>query len=515
MEDKNYPVGIQTFEEIRKKNYMYVDKTSFIHKILIDKKYIFLSRPRRFGKSLLISTLDSLFSGQKELFKGLYIYDTDWNWEEYPVFHIDFSGNTYFDEQRVEAVLSEYLSLWERRYGYQMPEEDSSERFRTVMRRAYEQTGRQVVVLVDEYDYPLLKALDNPKLQEKIRARLQAFYGNMKAMDKYIRFAMLTGVTKFSKVNVFSGLNNLNDISLENEFNAICGISESELAEYFQDGIHRIAETQTMTVEKVREKLKEDFDGYHFSIEGEGIYNPFSLLNTFDKKRFSDYWFESGTPDLLVKLLKSREYRLSDLPGSRCTESDLKGSDVFLSNPIPLFYQTGYLTIRGYDREFGEYILDYPNREVKESFIKYLVRFYMPPNDGRGFSVARLVNAVRDGDAETFMENMQSFFADFPYDQIPKLEVHYQNVMYIVMKLMGYYVRTEYKTSRGRIDMVIKTNDYIYVIELKLKGSAKDALKQIEEKGYCNPYKADGREIIRIGASFSPDTHELDEYIIE
>ena len=515
MEGKEYPVGVQTFVEIRENGYIYVDKTRYLYNLLSKGKYFFLSRPRRFGKSLLLSTLDSLFQGDRELFEGLYIYDTDWKWERHPVFHIDLSGNAYLREEEIDNVLSEYISIWEDNYGGRQPELEANERFRALIRRAYEQTGKKVVVLIDEYDCPLIRTLNDHQLQDKFRRKLQAFYGNLKTMDRYIHFAMLTGVTKFSKVSVFSGLNNLNDISLEEDFNAICGISESELGVYFHEGIRKIAAKQEMSVEAVKEKLREDYDGYHFSITGEGIYNPFSLLNTFEKKRFSDYWFETGTPDMLVTLLKTRDYRLSTLPGSRCTEAELKGSDVFLSNPVPLFYQTGYLTIKGYDREFREFILDYPNREVKESFIKYLVQFYMPRGEGGSFSVSKLVNAVRDGDAETFMENIQSFFADFPNDQLPNLEVHYQNVMYIVMKLMGYYVSTEYKTSRGRIDMVIKTLDYIYVMELKLNGTAEDAVRQIEDKGYANPFKSDGREIIRIGASFDPQTHELDRYIIQ
>lgn len=514
MEEKHYPVGFQTFEEIRKENKVYVDKTAYIYNLVTTGKYYFLSRPRRFGKSLLLSTIESLYQGERELFAGLFIDEKEWRWEKYPVFHLDLSGNLFADVSSIDKVLGEYISVWETRYGSPHPDMEPNERFRTLIREAHEKSGKKVVILIDEYDYPLIKTLESEELQEGFRKKLQAFYGNLKTMDQYIEFGMLTGVTKFSKVNVFSGLNNLNDISLDEKYNAICGISESELRDNFQAGVLRLAEKQKVSKEDIQEKLKEDYDGYHFSIEGEGIYNPFSLLNTFEKKRFSDYWFESGTPEMLVTLLKTRDYKLYELSGSRCAESDLKGSDILLANPIPLLYQAGYLTIKGYDKEFCEYILDFPNREVKEGFFKYLVKFYMPKEEIGRFSVSRLVNSVRNGDAETFMENMQSFFSEFPYDQLPNLEVHYQNVMYIVMKLMGYYVKTEYKTSRGRIDMVIKTHDYIYVIELKLNGTAEDAIRQIEERGYCYPFKSDGRKIIQIGASFSAKTHELDEYII-
>lgn len=511
-----YPVGIQTFSNIIEQGFVYVDKTRFIYNLVTRGNYYFLRRPRRFGKSLLLSTIEALFQGRKDLFEGLYIANTDWEWTSYPVFHFDLNGKTYDEPGQLDDLLAEHLERWERVYGNDNPSAPVDERFRKLIIRAYEQTGRQVVILVDEYDQPLLHNIEESRqeLQEKFRSKLQAFYSVVKSYDRYIRFAMLTGVTKFSKVSVFSGLNNLNDISLNPVFNAICGISESEIDRYFSQGISDLSKKDGTSTDEMKMILKREFDGYHFAESGEGIYNPFSLLNTFENKTIAHYWFESGTPTYLVKLLKSREWDISKIGGSECSERDLKGSDIYLTNPIPLLYQSGYLTIKGYDKEFKEYSLDYPNEDVSQGFAIDLLRVSTDETDPETL-VKRFVKDVRKGKADSFMQSLQSFFSDIPYDLITNRELHYENVMYLIMKLMGFYSHTEYKTSSGRIDMVVETSGYVYVLEFKLDGTAEEAMDQIHEKGYCRPFLGKGREIVLIGANFSKESHTLESWIIE
>ncbi len=516
MEKPKYPVGIQTFEKIRKGGYVYVDKTEFVYNLATRGQYYFLSRPRRFGKSLLLSTFEALFEGRRDLFEGLYIADKDWDWARHPVFHFDLNGKTYDSPTQLDDLLGEYLGRWESEYGYSNLSVPVDERFRTLIIKAYEATGRQVVILVDEYDQPLLHNIEpgREELKETFRVKLQAFYSVLKSFDKYIRFGMLTGVTKFSKLSVFSGLNNLRDISLEINTNAICGISETELPDNFAVGISQLAEANGESEEETRNLLKREFDGYHFAKAGEGIYNPFSLLNTFDSDEFSHYWMESGTPSFLVKLLQNSDWDLASLPGSTCSESDIKGADRYVSNPVPLLFQSGYLTIKNYDKRFKEFLLDYPNVEVSEGFAYELLKRYTNNKEADNL-IRTFVKDVEKGDADSFMKTLQSLLADVPYDQILNKEMHYENLIYLIMKLMGFYVRTEYKTSDGRIDMVVKTDRYIYVMEFKLHGSAEEAMVQIHDKQYSLPFQKEGKQIILIGAAFSPDTRRLDSWLIE
>lgn len=506
--EMKYPIGLQSFSEIRSNGFVYVDKTALVHKLVTTGKYIFLSRPRRFGKSLLLSTIEMLFSGRRELFDGLAVSKMDWDWAAHPVLHLDLNVRDYVDDTSLQTLLIRHLVEWEEKYGI-VPESDIPEdRFIAVIKSACEQTGRQVIILIDEYDKPLVRTLDDPQLQRTYRNQLQAFYGVLKSLDQYIRFAMLTGVTRFSKVNVFSGLNNLNDISLDSNFNEICGITDDEIDRYFAEGINEFAQAQKMTFEYARETLRVNYDGYHFSHGGVGIYNPFSLLNALYSSRLGTYWAETGTPTFLADLLRREHYPLADLENEARSEQDLKGSDCYNTDLVPMFFQTGYLTIKGYDESTREYLLGYPNTEVKESFIKFLTPFYSP-KIVTGSKITELVRAVNAGDTEKFMTWLGAFFADFPYEQIPDMEVHYQNVIYIIMKLMGFYVRTEYRTSQGRVDMVIQTEKYVYVIEFKLGGSPKTALRQIEENGYCKPFEGQGKTIIRLGVVFDKTTRAL------
>lgn len=514
MSRMKYPIGIQSFSEIRTKGYVYVDKTRFIYRLIDEGKYYFLSRPRRFGKSLLLSTIEAFFKGKRELFSGLYIDTVDWDWEEYPVLHLDLSGKTYTEPDHLDKILSEYLSLLESQFGYNLDGRDPDERMRTVLRTAFEKTGKQVVVLIDEYDEPLLKNINNRELQHIFRQKLQAFYSVLKTMDQYIRFAILTGVTRFGKVSVFSGLNNLSDLSLLPQFNAVCGITEKELSEYFEEGIETLAETECVSTEEIHDLLKKNYDGYHFSEKMEDVYNPFSLLNTFHKERFGSYWFASGTPSFLIYLLKESRFRIPDMEGYRCREELLTGSDVYLTDPIPIFYQSGYLTIKEYDREFKEYILGFPNKEVSEGFVEFLMRSYSHSDDNN-IMISRFVRDIREGNANDFMEKLKSFFADIPYDHVKgDKEVHFENVVYVIMKLLGFYVHTEYRTSDGRIDMLIETASYVYVMEFKLDGTAEEALRQIEDKEYSLPFVSSGKKVIRIGVSFSSTKKRISDFRI-
>lgn len=515
MEEQKYGVGVQTFEKLRKMNRVYVDKTQYIYNLVSHTQYAFLSRPRRFGKSLLLSTIEALFEGKRELFEGLKIAETDWEWTGHPVIHLDLSAREYSVENSLDETLNNRLSPFENAYGILPSSKLPEDRFGDLLKTVHERTGKQVVILVDEYDYPLLKSLVNEALHTKFRSRLQAFYSVLKSCDRHIRFAMLTGITKFSKVSVFSGLNNLQDISLLAEYNAICGISESEIDCYLIPGIDAMANKRGLLPDELRKTLKERYDGYHFSDQIEDIYNPFSLLSALDNKRLGSYWFESGSPTFLMELLRKRDFRLSNLEDERRSDTQLNGADLYLTDPVPLFYQTGYLTIKGYDFNTETYRLGYPNREVKEAFLEFLLPHYANSRTQTGGLIPRLIDAVNMGDAESFMTILSSFFADFPYSQIRERELHYQNVSYIVMKLMGYNVKTEYQTSQGRIDMVIKTAAYIYIIEFKLDGTPQEALEQIDRKQYCKPFSGYGLPIIQIGASFSSESRDLDSWIIK
>lgn len=513
---KLYPVGIQNFEKIRRDGYLYIDKTSLIYSLVKTGSYYFLSRPRRFGKSLLISTLEAYFQGKKELFDGLAIAELEKEWIQRPVFHIDLNIAKYDKESDLEDMLNRSLVAWEKLYGADPAERSLALRFAGVIERAYEKTGQRVAILIDEYDKPLLQAITDQELQEKFRNALKPFYGVMKSKDGCIKFALLTGVTKFGKVSVFSDLNNLMDISMDRRYIDICGITEKEIHTYFEDDLHELAIIQNKTDEEMSNELKERYDGYHFTDNSTGIYNPFSLLNTFAKMDLGSYWFETGTPSYLVALLKKSHYNLYEMAHEQTSSAVLNSIDANSLSPIPVIYQSGYLTIKGYDKEFGIYQLGFPNKEVEEGFINYLLPFYTSVNAvDSAFEIQRFVQEIRGGEVDAFFRRLQSFFADTPYELIRDLELHYQNVLFIVFKLVGFYVKAEYHTSQGRIDLVLQTNLYIYVMEFKLQGSAEEALHQIEEKGYALPFAGDTRQLFKIGVNFSVTTRNIESWIVE
>lgn len=372
-----YPIGIQNFEKIRRGGYAYVDKTASMYKMVSEGSYYFLSRPRRFGKSLMVSTLEAFFSGKRELFEGLYAGSADWDWQQYPVLHLDLNVKKYATSEDLDKILNRHLEKWEQQYDSPYADRDIEERFLHVVELAYQKTGRQVVILVDEYDKPLLQAIGKPEMQSAYRATLKAFYGVLKSCDEYIKFALLTGVTKFGKVSVFSDLNNLIDISLDYEFYDICGITEEELLSVFSESIDALAERNRLTREECIAHLRQMYDGYHFEEDAPGVYNPFSVLSTFKKNKFGSYWFETGTPTYLVTLLRRHQYDLEDMANSEVTADVLNSIDSESTNPIPVIYQSGYLTIKGYNERFKKYILGFPNEEVEEGFVKYLAPYYL------------------------------------------------------------------------------------------------------------------------------------------
>ena len=510
-----YPIGIQNFEKLRKDGYIYVDKTALMYQLVDRGSYYFLSRPRRFGKSLLISTLEAYFEGKRELFEGLAVEKLEKDWVKRPVLHLDLNTEKYEDPESLENILNGTLCYWERSYGTEPSETSLPLRIKGIIRRAHEQTGHRVAILVDEYDKPMLQAIGNEELQKSFRSILQAFYSVIKTMDGSIKFAFLTGVTKFGKISVFSALNNLNDLSMWDEYVALCGITEQELHDNFEEGINKLAQAQGMTYDEVCSELKECYDGYHFVENSIGIYNPFSLLNTFAKRKFGNYWFETGTPTYLVELLKMHNYDLHNMENVETDEDTLNSIDSSSTNPIPVIYQSGYLTIKDYDREFGTYYLGFPNREVDEGFMKFLLPFYTDTDKVNvAFHITKFVREVRSGDYDAFFLRLQSFFADTPYELVRDLELHYQNVLFIVYKLIGFYVKAEYHTSQGRIDLLLQTDKFIYVMEFKFEGTAEEALRQINEKNYALPFASDPRKLFKIGINFSNEMRNIERWVV-
>ena len=389
-------------------------------------------------------------------------------------------------------------------------------RFANVIRNACKKRGQRVVVLVDEYDKPLLQSIGNKEVQTELRNTLKPFYGVLKMMDECIKFALLTGVTKFGKVSVFSDLNNLMDISMDKRYTEICGISEQELHTCLKEDTEALAISKQTTVEDITEKLRIRYDGYHFAPDTGGMYNPFSVLNTFARMEFGSYWFETGTPTYLVELLRNNDYRLDEVNGTVVGIEALSGVDAADTDPIPVIFQSGYLTIKDYNSRFNTYTLGYPNKEVEEGFVNFLVPFYTPIRETRGaFEVQRFVQEVESGDIDGFFTRLRSFFSDTTYELVRQQELHYSNVLYIVFRLMGFYTQVEYHTSNGRIDLVLQTPDYIYVMEFKLHGTAEEALQQINEKGYALPFEKDPRTLYKIGVSFSPETRNIDTWVVE
>lgn len=511
-----YPIGIQNFEKIRREGYVYVDKTDLMYQLVNEGSYYFLCRPRRFGKSLLISTLEAYLSGKKDLFKGLAIEQLEKDWTAYPVLHMDLNSRNYVNEEALQQELRKHLELWEDKYGRQYRDRAIEERFYHIVRLAYEKTGKRCVILVDEYDKPLLQTLNNEPLQNAYRATLKAFYSVLKTQDQYIKLAFLTGVTKFGKVSVFSDLNNLIDLSMDERYQTLSGITEAEIHRYFEESVRDLAGHNHISYEDALARLARDYDGYHFAAEGEGVYNPFSLLNTLARQKFGRYWFETGTPSYLVELMKADNYPLPDLTQEQVTGDFLNSIDSMSQNPVPLIYQSGYLTIKDYDARFGFYTLGFPNKEVEEGFVDYLLPFYTNIRQGESaFFVGNFIRDLERGRVDDFMRRMSTMLADTDYKIVGDSELYFQNAFYLISRMLGFYAEVERETSDGRMDMTIKTKDYIYIFEFKLDGSADAALNQIDEKGYSKPFALDKRKLIKVGVNFSLEKRCIEEWKYE
>jgi hypothetical protein len=520
---RKLPIGIQDFEYLRKNNYLYVDKTQYVYQLMQHGKPYFLGRPRRFGKSLFLSTLKAYFEGKKELFEGLQIAELEKEWIEYPTIYLDFNRESYPNIDFFNKALDTNLSIHEEKWGKVETETTPASRLVGLIRRACKKSGKNVVVLIDEYDKPLISTIENPDLNNEIRTLLKGFYGVLKAEDAHLKFVFLTGVTKFSKISVFSDLNQPDDISLNNKYSGICGISETELLQNFQPEIQELADANSLTYEQAFAELKKRYDGYNFAKVSEDIYNPFSLLNTFGNLDFSYYWFATGTPTFLVKHLTNTGFEIPILENN-VTISANSLMDYRSENDdyIPVLYQSGYLTIKEYDRELKEYTLGFPNEEVKYGFLNELLPQFTPSfgTSSSKFSATGFIKLLRVGNIEDTMKMLQAYFATIEYDAIPKklqIEKFYQFVFWQLFTLMGQFVQTEVKNNKGRADAVVKTVDSIYIFEFKMddNATAEDALKQINSKDYAIPYSTDQRKIVKIGVEFSQTGKGIKRWLIE
>ena len=526
-----YPIGIQDFEKIITGGYVYVDKTALIHQLVTEGNIYFLSRPRRFGKSLLVSTLEAYFKGKKDLFKGLAIDGLETEWAEYPVFHLSFGGENFIEQGALESKIATALNNWEELYGKTSVATTFGGRFLHTLQAAHQKTGKRAVVLIDEYDKPLLDVLDtgvstmidgeNRLLEEHHRNILKGFYSVFKEADADLQFVLLTGVTKFSQVSVFSGFNQPSDISLDVRYEALCGITEEEMYGYFAEPIEALAQKYKCSTEEMKLRLKLQYDGYHFSDELADVYNPFSILNAFDKKRIADYWFATGTPTYLIRLLNHTNENLNELTGKYYDPSQFIDYKADVEKPLPMIYQSGYLTIKDCDLDMGTFLLDFPNNEVKKGFVTLVANNYLQSDKDSGSWARDIVGALKTGDLEQFRKLLTSFLADIPYTMRRKetereRERYFHYTFYLLMRMVSCYtVYTEKQQSEGRVDCIVETPLYIYIFEFKLDGTADEALAQIEERGYARPYEADARKLFKVGTVFSSETGTISEFAVK
>ena len=514
MTERFLPIGIQDFEDLRERGFIYVDKTDLIYKLAREGKPYFLSRPRRFGKSLLLSTMEAYFLGKKELFKGLALENLEKEWIEYPVLKISFGRGSYETKDKLLSMIDAMLSENERRFGIEKKSDNPAVRLVNLIETASEQSAcKKVVILIDEYDKPVLDALYTD-FEEQNRQELKNFYSPLKDSDKYIRFLFITGITKVSHVNIFSGLNQLNDISLNPNFSTICGVSESELEKYFSPEIQALAEKQEMTVEETKNQLAKMYDGYHFAYESEGVYNPFCLLKCFYEKMFGSYWFESGTPSFLVKTLQNQPLELEHLINGRiATENQFKNYDPDSKNMLAVVYQSGYLTIKGFEKETRFYTLDFPNREVEEGFLNVLLqKFVSVPYDDVGFEINNLRIALKNCNIDKVLSIIKAAIADLPTVVKKNMcENYYESVTHLMFRMTGMRVVSELQSVAGRSDVVVATKDSVFIFELKMdKGRpfeevAEETLKQIDTNGYCDRFAVSGKKMFKVGVVFSSD----------
>ena len=512
------PVGIQTFSKLREEDYLYVDKTALVYQLTHGaSQYVFLSRPRRFGKSLLVSTLEAYFQGRKELFKGLAIERLEREWTSYPVLRFDMSTAKHLDKPNLELELSNKLTQYEAVYGKGAPDEvNPNQRLRGLIERAYQQTGRQVVVLIDEYDAPLLDVVHEERDLNALRHVMRNFYSPLKACDPYLRFVFLTGITKFSQLSIFSELNNIMNVSMDEAYAAICGITQEELIATMSPHIDRLAEVHGIGREETISMLKQKYDGYHFTGFSPDIFNPYSLLNAFAKQKIEDYWFGSGTPTYLIEMLKKFDVLPTQIAEMDCFADEFDAPTDRLTSVVPLFYQSGYLTIKEYNPQLQIYHLGIPNQEVRIGLMKSLIPYYVMP-DRRPVSLLLMHfgKAILFDRMDEALCLMQTFLSTVPYADNTHYEGHYQQVLYILFSLFGMYVDVEVRTPNGRVDVVMQTKSTLYLIELKLNKSAEAAMAQIDLKDYPSRFALSGLPIVKVGINFDGERHTLKDWLIE
>ena len=509
MEDlqRLYPIGIQTFSKIREGNYLYIDKTEYVYRMTHSaSSYMFLSRPRRFGKSLLTSTLHSYFSGRKDLFHGLAMEKLEKEWTEYPVLHFDMSTAKHADSEQLLQELNLKLYGYEQIYGRLEEEVNPNQRLMGLIKRAYEQTGKKVVVLIDEYDAPLLDVVHERENLDVLRNIMRNFYSPLKACDPYLRYVFLTGITKFSQLSIFSELNNIKNISMDEPYAAICGISEDEIRLQMKDDLGGLAKKLEITPEEALMKLKENYDGYHFTSPSPDIYNPFSLLNAFADGKFGSYWFGSGTPTYLVKMLDKFGVKPSEIGRRQLKSSVFDAPTETMTDAVPLLYQSGYITIKDYNKMLDLYTLDIPNKEVRLGLMESLLPYYVNNKTPEATTmVAYLFYDIQNGDMDAALHRLQEFLSTIPYCDNTRFEGHYQQVFYIIFSLLGYYVDVEVRTPRGRVDIVLRTKTTLYVMELKLDKSAGEAMEQIDLKNYPERFALCGLPVVKVAVSFDSE----------
>ena len=510
-----YPIGIQTFSEIRKEGYMYVDKTGYVYRLAQQCKFVFLSRPRRFGKSLLLSTMKSYFEGDRDLFEGLEAGRLETDWVQYPVLHISLASAKGGTVENLQEMVGIQLRRLEEKYGIKRMDNGLGARLDALITGCAEKYGKKVVVLIDEYDAPLLSVMHQPEQLEEMRLALRAFYAPLKDCDQWLRFVFITGISKFSQLSIFSELNNLKRITMVPEYSAVCGITEQELHEQWGDAVADMAADMGISTEEAYLQLKEKYDGYHFAEDLTDVYNPFSLLNAMVDRRIKDHWFETGTPTVLVNMLRKFGTDITRLDGSHARSQEFDAPTEQMKSVLPLFYQSGYLTIKDYDSDTDTYTLGYPNNEVYQGVMEALVPYYVWDDTlTTSNSIVDMYRAIRDGDLEEMLERLKAFLASIPYAEGAATEGHFQQLLYVVFSLMGRYLLTEVRTARGRIDVVWQSRTDVYVFELKIDQPAQKALQQIDEKGYMIPFSHDGRQLHKIGLSFSTKTRTIEEWVI-
>ena len=513
---KLYPIGIQTFEKIRNGNYLYIDKTEIIYRLThAASNYVFLSRPRRFGKSLLTSTLKAYFEGRRDLFKGLAMERLETEWTKYPVLHFDMSLGKHMEKEQLERYLLSQLEQIEEDYGIHSDSPDSNIRLTKLIRHVYEQTDRQVVVLIDEYDAPLLDVVHEEKNLPVLRNIMRNFYSPLKSCDPYLRFVFLTGITKFSQLSIFSELNNIKNISMLPEYAAICGITEEEIATQMDEDLDILAGRMGISREKTVQKLKDNYDGYHFTWPSPDIYNPFSLLNAFADGRLDSYWFGSGTPTYLIEMLKKYGVQPQQIGGRKAMAESFDAPTERMTDIAPLLYQSGYVTIKGYSPVTQLYTLDIPNKEVRIGLMKSLLPGYLDRRTTDGLTtVALLYEAIYEERLDDALRLLQTFLSTVPYCDRTDYEGHYQQMLYIIFSLLGIYVDVEVRTPSGRVDMVMRTATTLYVVELKLNQSAEAAMQQIDLKNYPERFALCGLPVVKVGINFDMERHTLKDWMI-